>query len=89
MRFSLSDMLWTVGLLGMTCAGIGLWVRLAIQETPPDIFASTDWHDRIAVVTLAQIPVSLCAGLAAPFRRKVLGGLLGLSFVIGLLVFHR
>lgn len=80
MRISLADMLWTVGLLALASLGVGVTVRDNPDPLPGFSRLLHDWRLLAGAAMLWQAPVSLCAGLAAPFRRKTFGAILGISF---------
>jgi hypothetical protein len=75
-RFSLIDLAWTVGLLALTAAGVGAFRRIAYSGLPAPALSSY-----AASFLMLTMPLWACAGLAAPFRRKSQG------IVIGYLVF--
>jgi hypothetical protein len=71
-QFSLPDLLWTVGLLAMSVAGIGIVARAAMGRLPEPETIPT-WCRLLMLLMVWQTLLSLCAGVAAPFRRKRLG----------------
>lgn len=76
MRFSLADLFWTVGLLAMAAAGAAVWVRGWLGPLP-DAETVPEWCRLLMLLMVQQTPLSLCIGLAAPFRRKKLGAWIG------------
>lgn len=75
-QFSLADMLWTVGLLSVTFGGIGICIQMARSPSAPKE------PPLIWIALFCQAPISLCAALGAPFRKKLLGALIGAGFVL-------
>jgi hypothetical protein len=84
LQFSLADLAWTVGLLALACAGIGVAAR---NFSPVHGVIATG----LQLPIVMQVPVSLGAGLAAPFRRKAHGAAVAgiaylLVFLVGLIL---
>lgn len=78
MRFSLTDMLWTIGLLSAASAGMAAVEQLTDSQCRESAWAM--WPTAALAITA---PLWLCAGLAAPFRRKAKGFAIGLVAWIG------
>ena len=75
-QFTLTDLVWTVGLLALACAGAGIIVRTCVLgELVPDPIP-------LSMFLVVQTPVSLCAGLAAPFHRKEEGTRIGVCIMV-------
>lgn len=72
-QFFLADMLWTVGLLSLAIIGASVPWRL----NPSDLTPS---HLATAGILLYLSPVLLGAAVAAPFRRKAVGAVIGIFF---------
>lgn len=75
MRFSLADMLWTVGLLALAVAGIPAWWHAVASGASP--FAGITGE-----ATALQAPISLGAAIGAPFHRKRFGAFVGFALLV-------
>ena len=74
-QFTLVDLLWTVGLLSQSAAGIAAFTRMNGMPT-----SALGLLCDCALVL--SCPIWFCMGVAAPFRSKMLVAIVGLLVAI-------